>query len=496
MKRLTIILLTISGLLVFAPASWAIPGFSGGVKDQYQYEEVVFVTGEPIRFSGSVDVTERERQGEVTVTYNFRLEPQDRSIDGRLTRRVTYNIDSNKRDDKGQTITQTGLNDNYRETIDIEGDRYTLESYSFSKSDVIDNRATSDFSSGNISGRKVYHLNGNEGKVEINFSGGSVGYENFWGKTETMLIDFYYEGETVGVGDEGNGYSWQGNVRSQVSDSTTKTLRYWDNEASYSSFTGGHMRITNSEMVSQYQYTLPNFDEDGLTSGRSRGTIQLYKEMPQEIERLIVPKFRDVNGHWAEDHIKKLYSLDVFDESSDFFVPNAPMSRVDFTKGLMRACNIRVTEEEDPRARVRRNEPPEELLFEDISVEDENYKYIKMGVEQGIISGISKNEFGPNNPLTRAQAITLLIRSLGFEHNAPNPGYYTSFADDHAIPNWAKDSIYMAQEIGLVQGDSQNRVNPHDEMTRAEASALLVRFLEFLERDLQRDYRENILLFN
>jgi len=33
-------------------------------------------------------------------------------------------------------------------------------------------------------------------------------------------------------------------------------------------------------------------------------------------------------------------------------------------------------------------------------------------------------------------------------------------------------------------------------MTRAEASAMLVRFLEFLERDLQRDYRENIILFN
>jgi len=33
-------------------------------------------------------------------------------------------------------------------------------------------------------------------------------------------------------------------------------------------------------------------------------------------------------------------------------------------------------------------------------------------------------------------------------------------------------------------------------MTRAESSAMLVRFLEFLEKDLQQDYRENIILYN
>jgi len=54
----------------------------------------------------------------------------------------------------------------------------------------------------------------------------------------------------------------------------------------------------------------------------------------------------------------------------------------------------------------------------------------------------------------------------------------------------------MAKEIGLIQGDQLNRVNPNQVLTRAEASAMLVRFLEFLEQDLQQDYRENIILFN
>ncbi|HEX3010538.1 MAG TPA: S-layer homology domain-containing protein, partial [Syntrophomonadaceae bacterium] len=59
-----------------------------------------------------------------------------------------------------------------------------------------------------------------------------------------------------------------------------------------------------------------------------------------------------------------------------------------------------------------------------------------------------------------------------------------------------RDSIYVASEIGLVQGDNSNCVNPNKVMTRAEASALLVKFLNFLEVDLQKDYRENIVLYN
>ena len=102
----------------------------------------------------------------------------------------------------------------------------------------------------------------------------------------------------------------------------------------------------------------------------------------------------------------------------------------------------------------------------------------------------------PEESLTRAEAIVILIRALGFENRAPAPGFITSFSDDALIPEWAKDSVYVAREIGLVTGDWDNRINPGKVLTRAEASSLLVKFLEFLEKDLQKDYRENIILYN
>ncbi len=496
----------ILSLVVVPISSFASPPeYAGGVNNEYEYEEIVFITGEPILFVGTAKITENDKVDTKTVGYQIDLIPAQNTGGSagkdKLTRKITYVTDYDARDDKGQTIGHTRVS-KYSETIDIDGDKYTLKDYQFSKSEVIDNRPAADFYSGNVTARKVYDINGRgraaEGEAIIDFGGGNVGYKNFWGETETQMIDYVYNVYWHNEPEK----NWQGTVRNQVSDSTTKELRYSDNEANFSSFNGGYMRISNGQIVSKYDYDLPtkinsnNDSPDGINNlVRDQGTKSLSKEVVPKIERLIVPKFKDLGGHWAEAYISKLYSLDVFDEVSDFFIPDVAMTREEFTKGIMRASDIRPIEEPAKKSK-KRDQEPEVSIFEDISVEDPNYKYIKSGFEKGIINGISKEKFAPKDYLTRAQAITIIVRALGFENKAPTPGYITPFADDRLIPIWAKDSIYMGQEIGLVEGDNLNRINPDDELTRAEASALLVRFLEFLEKDLQVDYRENIILFN
>ncbi len=514
MKKFVVFATIIFALVLYPAASWAVlPGFSGGVNNEYEYEEIFFLSGEPIKFVGSISVTERDRADGKTVSYKLQLVPADKIITGKLDRAVTYNTDYTKRTDKGQTIAQTTVT-NYKETVTINGDRYILEDYQFSKSDVIDNRPAADFSSGNFQGRKYYSINKNEGTIIVDVIGGSVGYKNFWGSTETQLMDFSIatDREVLIKREDAEDYrtqiSWQGAVQIQVADSMTKSLRYSDNEAHYSSFEGGHVRVTNKEMVSRYSYSLPRISAAGIPNnvGSTTGVLQLSKQMVPQLERLIVPRFRDIANHWSEDNIRKLYSLDVFDDTSQFFLPNIPMTRVEFTKGIIRASNMDIATVEDTRAtaaptRVSARgaaavEPQQALTFIDVSTEHKDYRYIKEALDKGIISGVSADEFRPNDPLTRAQAITIMIRVLGFENKVPSPGYRSSFNDASQIPLWARDSIYVAREIGLVQGDSLNNVNPNAVMTRAEASAMLTRFLEFLERDLQRDYRENIILYN
>lgn len=493
MRQLTSILCIIGILLSPLPVGATPTGFSGGVNDEYEYEEIVFVTGEPIKFIGGYKIAERIKPGQKTLTYTFKLKPVDKTITGSLDRQMSYEISFDTKDDEGQTITQTDIA-KLKETITLGKDKYVLQDFQFSKSDIIDNRPVADYYSGNFKGRKYYDINRTEGKATVEITGGNVGYENFWGNTETQILDYIIDVDRITT--DGIDLSWQGTVNVQVSDSMTKTMQYSPNDVNLSSFNGGHMRITNREMVAKYSYQLPTINE-GIPENNNRniGSMYLTRQMVPRIERLMVPKFRDIGGHWSEENIQKLYSLDVFDEVTNFFTPDVPMTRIEFTKAVMKACNIRVTTGVET-SRSSRNKVTEISPFADVKVEDENYQYVKDALKKGIVLGVTEELFKPNDFLTRAQAITILVRALGFEHKAPAPDYITMFSDDHLIPNWAKDSIYVARELGLTYGDAFNRVNPGLMVTRAEASALLVRFLNFLEQDLQKDYRENILMFN
>lgn len=491
-------LLIITVLAIRPSFALAVPAdFNGGVNNEYKYEEVVFVTGEPIIFSGTVSVSEREKDNTRTVSYRFDLKADGLDEKTQLKRTVTYITEYEQKTDKGQAIAATRVN-GCKETIEIGKDKYELEDYQFSKSDVIDKRPASDFYSGNFRGRKYYKINKDEGEITIDISGGDVGYENFWGTTETQIIEYSISSKR-NIPDENDStqkteYTWDGTVKVQVSDSQTKTLSYEKSDVDLSSFIGGYIRTTNREMVSKYEYDLPVMKGNIPNNNkRNKDDTSLSLKMVPKVERLTVPKFRDVQGHWAQAYIEKLYSLDVFDSGENFFVPEAPMTRENFIRGIIRACNIRTSAENQKKTSSSRKKTPEVSPFKDVAVDDPNYEYIKEGLSKGIITGAAKDLFKPKDPLTRAQAVTILIRALGFAGKAPNPGYYTDFSDDDKIPSWAKDSIYVAREINLIEGDSYNRVNPDKTMTRAEASAMLVRFLEFLQKDLQKDYRENII---
>ncbi len=86
-----------------------------------------------------------------------------------------------------------------------------------------------------------------------------------------------------------------------------------------------------------------------------------------------------------------------------------------------------------------------------------------------------------------------MINSLGIEHLAPSPPYKTGYVDDSSIPTWAKDAIYMANEIGLVRGYQDGYVRPNELVTRAEAAVMIHKFIEHIRNEINYDYREKII---
>ncbi len=500
MKRFLSIFIAITFALALWPAGAyaSLPDFAGGVNNEYEYQEVVFLSGEPVKFIGTVKVTEKEKETEKTIKYTFDLAPADPEIDGKFSRKMSYTVTYDKKDSKNQTIADVELT-SYKETITVGEQQFKLEDCQFSKSDIIDNQPASDYYNGTLTCRKYYSINGEEGKLIVDLSGGTVGYENFWGSTDTQILNYYLKSYAgiIGTGDDyASTPAWEGSVDFEVSDSQIKSLRYQGNDAHLSSFSGGWAKITDQDMFSKYTYDLPNINEGTVGTGRNRGTGELASSCMPLVERLMVPKFRDTAGHWAEDAINQLYSLDVYDDQTQFFAPDTLATRKEFVVAVVKACDIRV----DPlsaKKSSRKKTTAEVSPFTDLDTTDPSYTYIKDAVTKGIVSGVTSTRFMPDASMTRAEAITIIIRALGFESLAPNPGYSLNgvFADAEDIPVWAYDSTYVANEIGLLSGDDYGRINPNQELTRAESATLLVSFLDFLRADLQKDYRDDIIVY-
>ena len=53
----------------------------------------------------------------------------------------------------------------------------------------------------------------------------------------------------------------------------------------------------------------------------------------------------------------------------------------------------------------------------------------------------------------------------------------TFFADDEIIPIYAKLAVYAVRNAGIIEG-YDNKFNPNDSLTRAEAATVLMKFLE------------------
>ena len=111
-----------------------------------------------------------------------------------MTRSVVYVSDIDKREDKGQTTAQTSVKSFSEKVTFGKNVTYTLDDYQFSQGAVSDNRPASDYYSGNIVGRKIYKVATKVLKqkslINVHVSGRNMGYENFWGATETQIMDY------------------------------------------------------------------------------------------------------------------------------------------------------------------------------------------------------------------------------------------------------------------------------------------------------------------
>ena len=96
---------------------------------------------------------------------------------------------------------------------------------------------------------------------------------------------------------------------------------------------------------------------------------------------------------------------------------------------------------------------------------------VNWAVAQGITAGTTATTFSPNNPCTRAQAVTFLWRAAG----SPAPQSHAMPFTDVAEGSYYHDAVLWAMENGITKGTSDTAFTPNAKCTRAQIVTFLWR---------------------
>ena len=116
-----------------------------------------------------------------------------------------------------------------------------------------------------------------------------------------------------------------------------------------------------------------------------------------------------------------------------------------------------------------------EMIFEDVPASEWFYSPVLWANQNDIINGTSPTTFEPLEDISRQDLALMLYRYAG---KPAVTGDLDGFTDADQVGDWADEAMAWAVAEGIVQGDTPTTLNPTGTATRAEAAAMLQRFLE------------------
>ncbi|CUQ42541.1 leucine-rich repeat protein [Hungatella hathewayi] len=194
------------------------------------------------------------------------------------------------------------------------------------------------------------------------------------------------------------------------------------------------------------------------------------------------PIFTDTVNHWAKSDIDFVASRNLLTGSGDAaFSPDSTITRGMFVTVLGRLAGI------DPAAY------PSSSRFSDIPATAYYAPFVEWAVSKEIVNGTGAASFEPDRPVTREEMAVIMQRYAGkLGYTLPKEREAEIFADNATITSDMKDAVQAMQQAGVMNGKGGRLFAPQDTATRAEAAAVLRRFVEIvIDRDTAGGWAQN-----
>ena len=142
---------------------------------------------------------------------------------------------------------------------------------------------------------------------------------------------------------------------------------------------------------------------------------------------------------------------------SAMFAPNMSLTRAEAATILY---NLLVSKERGPYS----------ASFTDVNSYSWYYEAVMTLASYKVLNGVGNSMFAPNDSITRAEFVTMLVRIYGMTKTE-------SGFTDVASGSWYESFVATAADRGWVQGDGDGTFRPNDSITRAEAVVIMNRVL-------------------
>lgn len=184
--------------------------------------------------------------------------------------------------------------------------------------------------------------------------------------------------------------------------------------------------------------------------------------------------YSDISTSWAKNSIAFMTSRGIINGYPDgTFRPKKGITRAETAVLLSRMLELSPKKDKT------------EIFADKSAIPSWAKDAISACVENSILLGAKASDgkiyFKPNNNITRIELAVVLARIL--KNEKPDSQSSTLiFADKDKIPNWAVEDLGIAVKYGIVSGYTDNTFRPTNNVTREEASAMIMRLIEQLEK--------------
>lgn len=179
--------------------------------------------------------------------------------------------------------------------------------------------------------------------------------------------------------------------------------------------------------------------------------------------------FIDTASHWSKDDVSLLANKLVIDGMTETtFVPDLHITRAEFAALAVRSLGLNVEATTS--------------TFSDVQASDWYAAIVATAAKAGIIDGYEDGSFKPNAQITREELAAMIVRTMnyaGLKSNLSDSqqlALLSKFSDSNKII-WAQKEIAAAIDAGIINGLTDTTIGSSNQATRAEAAAMLKRFL-------------------